>query len=568
MATLDQAPADLDADVILPGDATNDAIARDTDDKEANSRSSWARIALVTGLPFAALTAIYISRVHLPWLVLSAYGLVSVGRVIVQSFAAASVRRRRYALQSTPMVSIVVAVRNEEPELFDEALRSLAVQQWPHFEVIVVDDGSDGPASNRALAEELGFQYYYQANAGKRQALHRGFRYMHADSVYVLTSDSDTVWQPDAISEMVATLQSDDRIGAVTGHVATLNPRDTWLTQLTSRRYWLAFEVERAAQGRFGAVTCVSGPLGGYRRDLIEQVKDRFVSQRFLGRVCTFGDDRHLTNLVLGLGYRVAYSRAEAWTQVPARILPYLRQQIRWSRSFWRESLWTVRALPHHGLWLTADCLLTILLPFQLVFTTAWYLWMGSTAHVSYLYAFLLTVAVISLIRIAPAILATRRADFLILLLFGLFHITVLLPLRFVALATMGWGGWGSREHLAHPGQAVAQHAELPPPALIRDGEHHQDEPGDAERDPGLQPRQDDHELVHRDHDEHRSSDHDWRLSAPHRTGHQHGQRGHAEQQAPPGRALGREDRRETGPERGGERRPVGHPASQLRSRP
>jgi hypothetical protein len=358
--------------------------------------------------------------------------------------------------------------------------------------------------------------------------------------------------------------------------VATLNPRDTWLTQLTSRRYWLAFEVERAAQGRFGAVTCVSGPLGGYRRDLIEKIKDKFVEQRFLGRICTFGDDRHLTNLVLGSGYQVAYSRAEAWTQVPDRVLPYLRQQIRWSRSFWRESLWTVRALPRHGLWLTFDCLLTILLPFQLIFTAAWYIWMGSTAHVSYLYTFLLTVAVISLIRIAPAILATRRADFLILLLFGLFHITVLLPLRFVALATMGWGGWGSREHSqstsaqstsAHSTQAVAQQHELPSPALVGDGEHDEAETGDAERDPGLQPRQDDHELVHRDHEEHRPTDHDRRLTAPHRTGHQHGQRGHAEQQAPPGRALGREDRRETGPERGGERRPVGHPASQVRSR-
>ena len=414
-------------------------------ERGANSQGAWVRIALVTGLPFAALAAVYISRLHLPWLVLSAYGLVSIGRVIVQSFAAATVRRRRYPLKSTPMVSIVVAVRNEEPELFDEAMRSLAAQEWPNFEVIVIDDGSDEPAGNRALAEELGFQYYYQANAGKRRGAAPGLP-AHAPRLGLRAHvrQRHGLATRTRSAELVATMQSDDRLGAVTGHVATLNPRDTWLTQLTSRRYWLAFEVERAAQGRFGAVTCVSGPLGGYRRDLIEKIKDRFVGQRFLGRICTFGDDRHLTNLVLGLGYRVAYSRAEAWTQVPSRVMPYLRQQIRWSRSFWRESLWTVRALPHHGLWLTFDCLLTILLPFQLIFTSAWYIWMGSTAHVSYLYAFVLTVAIISLIRIAPAILATRRADFLILLLFGLFHITVLLPLRFVALATMGWGGWGS----------------------------------------------------------------------------------------------------------------------------
>ena len=140
--------------------------------------------------------------------------------------------------------------------------------------------------------------------------------------------------------------------------------------------------MERAAQGYFGAVTCVSGPLGGYRRDIIDQIKDRFINQVFLGRVCTFGDDRHLTNLVLGLGYQVAYCRAQAWTEVPTRLRPYLRQQLRWNRSFWRESLWTIRALPMHGPWLTIDCLLTVLLPFQLAMTVCWFAWMAATIHV------------------------------------------------------------------------------------------------------------------------------------------------------------------------------------------
>ena len=85
MVTMHQAPTDLDANVILPGGATDDAVAGDVDLGEANSQGAWVRIALVTGLPFAALIAIYISRLHLPWLVLSAYGLVSIGRVFVRT---------------------------------------------------------------------------------------------------------------------------------------------------------------------------------------------------------------------------------------------------------------------------------------------------------------------------------------------------------------------------------------------------------------------------------------------------------------------------------------------------
>lgn len=532
----------------------------------------WARIRLLVliGIPVGGACALYATRAHIPWIMVSAYGIVSIGRVLVQSAAAATVRRRRFQVRETPMVSIVVAVLNEEPELFERSMRSLAAQAWPNFEVIVVDDGSDEPGPNQALAEELGFRYAYQPNAGKRLALYRGFEAMDPDSAYVLTADSDTVWAPDAISQLVATMQSDKSIGAVTGHVATLNVGDSWLTQLTSRRYWLAFEVERAAQGRFGAVTCVSGPLGGYRRDLVDQIKSRFVRQRFLGRVCTFGDDRHLTNLILGMGFQVAYSRAMAWTQVPTQLMPYLRQQVRWSRSFWRESLWTLRALPLHGMWLTVDCLLTVLLPFQLVVTVVWFIYMGVTAHAAYLLLGLVTVVGMSVLRIAPAILATRRADFLILIAFGLFHLAVLLPLRFIALATMGWGGWGSREHApsTHPAEAIPEPGHVPAAAFVggRKGEEHQ--AGHTEWDPGLQALPEQYELVHGDHAEDGATDHDRRLAAPHRSGHQHGQRTRPEQQAPQGRPLGREDRREAGQERGGERRTVRHPASQTRARP
>jgi hyaluronan synthase len=532
------------------------------------------RVAVLVALPAAAGAAAYLSRIELPWMVVSLYGIVSISRVLVQSFAAVAMRRRQAEVTDEPMVSIVVAVLNETPTLFAAAMRSLAAQRWARFEVIVIDDGSADPAPFEAVCRELGFRYAYQPNAGKRHALHHGFGLMHPESEYVLTSDSDTVWDPETIRRLVATMHADGRVGAVTGHVDTLNPRDSWLTQLIARRYWLAFEVERAAQGFFGAVTCVSGPLGGYRRDLIDQIRDRFVNQVFLGRVCTFGDDRHLTNLVLGLGYRVAYCRAQAWTEVPTRLRPYLRQQLRWNRSFWRESLWTVRALPLHGPWLTIDCLLTVLLPFQLAVTVCWFGWMAATVHAGYLLVFLATVVAMSLLRLAPAIIATRRADFLILIVFGLFHLAVILPLRFVALVTVAGGGWGSRQ--SHPTPAAgsveaaeggAQAAYIPAPTFEGRGERQQEHAAHAQRHPAGQPLAEQHQLVHRDDREHQPAEQHGRLQAPHRSRHHHGERGAAEHQPPHGIALGRQDRREAGQERGGERRPVGLPTSQHRPR-
>jgi hyaluronan synthase len=498
------------------------------------ARKHWGavRVALIAAFPIVVGAAVYLSRVRLPWMIISLYGFVSITRVIVQSFAAAAMRRRQAETTGEPMVSIVVAMLNESPELFAAAMRSLADQRWSRFEVIVIDDGSAEPAPYEAVCRELGFRYAYQANAGKRHALNRGFALLHPDSEYVLTSDSDTVWDSDTIARLVATMDADPSVGAVTGHVDTLNPSDSWLTRLVARRYWLAFEVERAAQGYFGAVTCVSGPLGGYRRDVIDKIKEPFITQVFMGRLCTYGDDRHLTNLVLGLGYRVGYCRARAWTEVPTRLRPYLRQQLRWNRSFWRETIWTVRALPQHGPWLTVDCLLTVLLPFQLAVTVFWFLWMAATIHLAYLLMFFLTVIAMSLLRVIPAIIATRRADFLLLVVFGLFHLAVLLPLRFVALCTVSGGGWGSRATRPADGQAQADQAVEVLAAA---------EPQPVPESP---------------------ADHDRR---PHRARFHHGERGGAEHQPPHGITFGRQDRREQGPERDGERRPVGLPATHNR---
>lgn len=414
------------------------------------STSSWLRLTALVFAPVAAAATLYIGRIHLVWLV-SAYGALSLARVTAQALMAARVRRRRPALLGRPMVSIVVATLNPDPDRFDDVLASLASQNWPNLEIIVVDDGSDEPHLVRRTAEHFGARHVYQPNAGKRHAMHRAFGMLHPASRYVLTGDDDTVWHPDATADLVAALQQ-NRVGATTGHVATLNPHDTWLTRVTAIRYWVAFQIERAAQSFYGAVTCVSGPLGGYRRYLIEAVADDFVNQRFLGRPCTFGDDRHLTNLVLARGYRVTYCQAQAWTEVPGHMGKYLKQQKRWGKSHWREMIWTFRALPLHSPMLAADWALTLLLPFLLIASMAWYAWSAAVDSPVYLAGFAAMVVAMSIVRAVPAVAATRDPSFLWWMpFFSLFHLFVLLPLKFISLATVADGSWGTRAAATAP---------------------------------------------------------------------------------------------------------------------
>lgn len=42
---------------------------------------------------------------------------------------------------------------------------------------------------------------------------------------------------------------------------------------------------------------------GLYRNDLLQQFLESWYNQKFLGTHCTFGDDRHLTNRMLSMGY-------------------------------------------------------------------------------------------------------------------------------------------------------------------------------------------------------------------------------------------------------------------------
>jgi hyaluronan synthase len=66
---------------------------------------------------------------------------------------------------------------------------------------------------------------------------------------------------------------------------------------------------------------------------------DWWEHQTFLGKPSTFGDDRSLTNCVLR-GWKVRYeSRAVSHTLVPDNFRQFMTQQLRWKRSWTRESL-------------------------------------------------------------------------------------------------------------------------------------------------------------------------------------------------------------------------------------
>jgi hyaluronan synthase len=107
--------------------------------------------------------------------------------------------------------------------------------------------------------------------------------------------------------------------------------------------YWVGLNVYKQAQSVIRSVVCCSGCLAAYRASLLREVIDEFAGQRFLGEPCTHSEDRHLTNLVLKRNYEVVYvGEAISWTETPATVRGFLRQQRRWKRGYIRESIYTL----------------------------------------------------------------------------------------------------------------------------------------------------------------------------------------------------------------------------------
>jgi len=111
------------------------------------------------------------------------------------------------------------------------------------------------------------------------------------------------------------------------------------VTKMQAVRYSIAFRVMKAAEGYFDAATCLSGPLSCYRKDLVLKYMDAWLNQRFLGQKATFGDDRSMTNFILRRNRTTYQDSAVCMTIVPRSYSVFLRQQMRWNRSWLRESL-------------------------------------------------------------------------------------------------------------------------------------------------------------------------------------------------------------------------------------
>lgn len=252
----------------------------------------------------------------------------------------------------TPSVTIIIPCFNEE-KWIQTTILSCIDQNYPvdKLKVIVVDDCSTDHSVDkiREIVDELKEKegerfhlqnrlcYYVQPqNAGKRAALTRGVE--NTDTELVMFVDSDSFLDPYAVRNIVQPFR-EPKMGGCAGRCDVANTYTNSLTKMQSVRYYTAFRIMKAAEAVFDTVTCLSGPLSCYRREIVMKYKDAWVNQKFLGHKATFGDDRAMTNFVLNHHQCTYQDTSVCSTIVPKEHRVFLKQQMRWKRSWLRESL-------------------------------------------------------------------------------------------------------------------------------------------------------------------------------------------------------------------------------------
>ncbi len=244
-----------------------------------------------------------------------------------------------------PTLSIIIAAKNEEDHIA-ETIHHCFRSRYPaeKIEIIAIDDGStDG--TWKAMTD-LEAQYptlknhRFEKNNGKRHGMAYGAQ--KATGEILVYVDSDSYVEPEAVYRIVQPF-SDPRIGAVSGHILAVEEEDNFISKMEAARYYVSHRIMKAAESVFGAVTCCPGAFSAYRRSAVMRVLPAWLGQRFLGTEATFGDDRSLTNYILRTHQVIYHAGARCVTYVPDAWRKFFRQQLRWKKSWSRETTVAMR---------------------------------------------------------------------------------------------------------------------------------------------------------------------------------------------------------------------------------
>ena len=267
-------------------------------------------------------------------------------------------------------VSVISSLYNEAPVAV-ASTRTLLAQDYPEFEVLVIDDGStDGTFEQLETAfdleqREVFYRRIYETralagvyrsrsdprltvirklNGGKADALNCGLNF--ARYRYVLGVDGDTMYRPEALLlGMRLVMRDPARVVGVTSTIAiSFRPEAAHNQEPGSRTldrsllsnfqqldYMRAFFNNRLAWSRLRFMLCTVGAFHIWRRDILEEVGG--FSREFTCEDIEMTFRVHEKLLREGRPYEIlCVPETVATTEGPAQVRGLVKQRARWQR--------------------------------------------------------------------------------------------------------------------------------------------------------------------------------------------------------------------------------------------
>lgn len=221
-----------------------------------------------------------------------------------------------------PFVSVIIAAYNEE-KVISRTVQSILKSDYQHYEIIVVDDGSQDRTSaivSENFSSNERVHLIRKKNGGKSSALNRGMQKAKGDIIIAI--DADTIISHKAMSLLVPHF-IDKKVAAVSGNMRVGNMRNL-LTISQHIEYVTGFNLEKRAFSFLNCVTVVPGAIGAWRKQVILECGG-FTDD-------TLAEDTDMTLRILCQGYTVAIEEnAYAYTEAPEGIRGFFKQRYRWT---------------------------------------------------------------------------------------------------------------------------------------------------------------------------------------------------------------------------------------------
>lgn len=268
-----------------------------------------------------------------------------------------------------PPIALIVPAHNEERTI-EESVRALLSLQYPEFEVIVVNDGSQDRTLERLIesfdlrpivrpydhaVEHKPIRGLYGASqyrnlfvidkerGGKADALNAGINFSRAPLFCAV--DADSILEADALLRVVfpfidqplrtvaigGTVRVANGCKVRSGRVIEVGLPQRLLPLIQTIEYMRSFLIARLGRSRIGALTIVSGAFGLFRRSVAVAVGG--YSHGTVGEDIEIIVKMHRYLHEQNRDYRIDFvADPVCWTEVPTTLGTLARQRIRWQR--------------------------------------------------------------------------------------------------------------------------------------------------------------------------------------------------------------------------------------------